>query len=113
MLFYLPEMSTRGARTSGKCWSATRSSSGLRNVGKTTPSSERAFQFLPLKIWLIVQIIVSDPVILRHDVVITFDDEVYDMVLLGKFPADCSDALSLGGLSQESIRTVRLAMFLL
>jgi len=38
-------------------------------------------------------------VILRHDVVITFDDEVYDMVLLGKFHADCWVALSLGSLS--------------
>ena len=61
---------------------------------------------LPLKIYLIAKI-TSDSVILRHDVVITFDDEVYDMVLLGKFHADCWVALSLGGLSPESVLVVR------
>ena len=42
ILIYFLEMSTLGARISAKCWSATRLSSGLRNVGKTTRNSERA-----------------------------------------------------------------------
>ncbi len=45
--------------------------------------------------------------------VITFDDEVYDMVLLGKFHADCWVALSLGSLSPESVLVVRLAVVIL
>ncbi len=82
--------STLGVRTSGKCWNATRSSNGPHNVGKTARSSESMPYFLTLELPSISPLIsplLSQSVISRHDVVITFDDEVYDMVQLGKLHA--------------------------
>ena len=100
ILIYLLAMSTHtGARTSGNWWIATRLSSGLRTI---TRSSERRSHLLPpMKFFLIAKTI-TDSVFIRCDAVIAFHDEAYDMVLLGKIFAARWVAHLLGGRSPES-----------